>query len=219
MKKIFFETSLLERVDGSCVYREGLNKVVCSIVGPSEIKTRDDALGEAVLDVIIRFNIGLYGAKERQIEQTIHKIVSATIIRAMYPHTLIQVIIQVISCDKSENTASLLATMLNATNIALIDSGISLLYTFSAICFAVIIKNKEISIIADPAQKILNECMSTHVICYSFPDEKLLSCESIGHFTENEFFEILLKAKSSCKNIYYEIKTRMTEKMIQENRK
>ncbi|EMR10872.1 hypothetical protein PNEG_01019 [Pneumocystis murina B123] len=217
MKNILFETSLLDRVEGSCIYQEGSNKVVCSVVGPSDIKTRDDALGEAALDVMIRFDIGMSGAKERQMEQIIWKTISPMIIRTMYPHTLIQVVIQVVSYERSENTASLLAAMLNATCIALIDSGISLLSTFSAVCLAVLLKNKEISIIVNPTLKILNECMSTHVVCYAFPDEKLLSCESIGLFTENEFFEILLKAQDACRNIHYEIKTTITKKIMEEN--
>ncbi|QSL66652.1 hypothetical protein MERGE_001035 [Pneumocystis wakefieldiae] len=199
------------------MYLEGPNKVVCSVVGPSDIKIREDALGEAVLDVMIRLDTGSPGAKERLMEQTIWKTVSPMIIRTIYPHTLIQIVIQVVSSERSENTAPLLAAMLNATCIALIDSGISMLSTFSAVSLAVL-KNKDAStIITSPSFKILSDCVSTHLVCYAFPDEKLVSCESIGLFTQDEVY--IESAQDACKNIHYEMKTTITEKMIKENRR
>lgn len=215
MKNIFLKTSILSRVEGSCIYQEGLNKIICSVVGPFEAKTRDETFGEAALDVMMRSDIGMSGAKERQIEQIIWKTISSLIIRTMYPHSLIQIVIQVVSCEKTENTASLVAAILNATFIALIDSSISLLCTFSAVSLAISSKNNEISV--SPSSKILNESISTHVVCYAFPDEKLVSCESLGIFTENQFVEVLSKARIACKEVHDEIKMMITKEMMQEN--
>ncbi|KAG4304591.1 hypothetical protein PORY_001984 [Pneumocystis oryctolagi] len=214
MENFSFKTSLLSHVEGSCIYEEGLNKVICTVIGPLETKTRNETLGEATLDVIIRPDIGMSGAKEMQMEQTIWKTVSPMIMRTMYPQTLIQIVIQIISCEKSENMlASLLSATLNAAFISLLDSGIAMTNTFSAVSLAILLKEGETSVILNPSLKISNDSISTHVVCYSFPDEKLLLCDSIGFFTEYELTEILSKALVACKDIHNKIKETIIKKM------
>ncbi|KTW31011.1 exosome non-catalytic core subunit RRP46 [Pneumocystis jirovecii RU7] len=213
MENIFFKTSLLTRVEGSCIYEEGPNKILCAVIGPSETKTRDEVIGEATIDVIVRPDVRGSSTKDIQMEQIIWKTISPMIMRTMYPHTLIQMVIQIISREKSENIVSLLAAILNTTFISLLDSGVAMTNTFSAVSLAVLSKEGETSIILNPSLKILNDATSSHVVCYAFPDEKLILCDSIGFFTENQFIEILSKALIACKDTHERIKATIIEKM------
>ncbi|KAG5519863.1 hypothetical protein PMAC_000139 [Pneumocystis sp. 'macacae'] len=209
--------SLLRHLDlfeGSCVYEEGPNKILCAVIGPLETKTRDETVGEATIDVVIRPDIGVPSIKDIQMEQIIWRTISPIIIRTMYPHSLIQVVIQIVSCEKSENViVSLLSAILNATFISLLDSGVAMMNTFSAVSLAILSKEGETSFILNPSLKILNDATSTHILCYAFPDEKLILCDSIGFFTENQFIEILSKALIACKDIHEKIKAEIMKKI------
>ncbi|KAG5440213.1 hypothetical protein PCANB_001783 [Pneumocystis canis] len=212
MENFSFKTSLLTRVEGSCIYEEGPNKIVCAVLGPSEAKTRDEAFREAVLDVIIRKDIGV---TELQIEQIVWRTVSPMIMKTMYPHSLIQIVIQIISCEKSENMiAPLLAAILNASCISLLDSGIAMKSTFCAVFLSIFLKDDKTSVILNPSLKILNDSTSIHVVCYAFPNKELVLCDSIGFFTENELIEILLKALTACENTHDKIKATIMENIM-----
>ncbi|KAG5440565.1 hypothetical protein PCK2_000390 [Pneumocystis canis] len=215
MKNFVFKTSLLSRVEGSCIYEEGPNKIVCAVIGPSEAKTKDEAFREAVLNVIIRKDVGVIGPKELQIEQMVWKTISPMIMRAMYPHSLIQIVIQIISSETSEYMiAPLLAAILNASCISLLDSGIAMKNTFCAVFLSVFSKDGKTSVILNPSSKILNDSTSTHVVCYAFPNKELLLCDSIGFFTENELTEIFLEASVACQDTHDKIKAVIMENII-----
>lgn len=53
------ETSVLEQVDGSAVWTQDQTKVICSVSGPIEVKTRDEIPNAATLDLVVRPSIGL----------------------------------------------------------------------------------------------------------------------------------------------------------------
>lgn len=53
------ETSVLTQVDGSAQWTQDSTKVICSVTGPVEVKTRDEIPTAATLDLVIRPAVGL----------------------------------------------------------------------------------------------------------------------------------------------------------------
>lgn len=59
LSKPVLETSVLNQADGSAVWTQDQTKVICSVTGPVEVKTRDEIPNAATLDLVVRPAVGL----------------------------------------------------------------------------------------------------------------------------------------------------------------
>lgn len=59
LSKPILETSVLDQVDGSAVWAQDQTKVICSVTGPVEVKSRDELPNAATLDLVVRPSVGL----------------------------------------------------------------------------------------------------------------------------------------------------------------
>ncbi|KAI1177280.1 ribosomal protein S5 domain 2-like protein [Nemania sp. FL0916] len=124
--------------DGSSYLEMGNTKVMCVIAGPSEDKRRGTASSSASMasggvngaDVVVSIVVGGFSSVDRkkrgrgdkrihELQATIAKALAANLHVHLYPRSTILVSLHVLSQD-----GSLLAALINASTLALVDAGV-----------------------------------------------------------------------------------------------
>ncbi|CRK21606.1 Exosome complex component ski6 like protein [Verticillium longisporum] len=120
-----------DAADGSSYLEIGHTKVMCVVTGPTEPQRRGPAGGQSK-DAAVNVSIVVagfssvdrrkYGRNDKRIselEATVSKAFASTLHTHLFPHSSIYISLHVLSQD-----GSLLAALLNATTLALVDAGI-----------------------------------------------------------------------------------------------
>ena len=79
----------------------GGSSVMCSVVGPTEVKIRDEKLDKATIDIVARPLVGLPGIKDKALEQNIRETLEPLILSGLHPRTMIQLVVQTMKDDGS----------------------------------------------------------------------------------------------------------------------
>ncbi|KAJ0167308.1 Exosome complex component SKI6 [Colletotrichum tanaceti] len=131
LRRLHAQIRTQEAADGSSYLEMGHTKVMCVVTGPTEPQRRGGAGGqskEAAVTVnlvvagfssVDRKKRGRNDKRTQELEATIAKAVSANLHTHLFPHSSISISLHVLSQD-----GSLLAALLNASTLALIDAGI-----------------------------------------------------------------------------------------------
>jgi exosome complex component RRP46 len=106
----------------------GNSQVLCSVYGPIAAKGRDELIDRAVIQIYYTPVTGTSSPRDRFYECYLKECAEALIISTMYPRTLIK-----ITCQSLSNDECIISTAINAMILALIDSGLSLYSTATAI--------------------------------------------------------------------------------------
>ncbi|EEY23822.1 exosome complex exonuclease RRP41 [Verticillium alfalfae VaMs.102] len=119
-----------DAADGSSYLEIGHTKVMCVVTGPTEPQRRGPAGGQSK-DAAVNVSIVVagfssvdrrkYGRNDKRIselEATVSKAFASTLHTHLFPHSSIYISLHVLSQD-----GSLLAALLNATTLALVDAG------------------------------------------------------------------------------------------------
>ncbi|KAJ3054747.1 Exosome component 5 [Rhizophlyctis rosea] len=169
----------LHRADGSGRYQFGDSSVLCGIYGPAAIGLRDEKLDRAVIEVSFSAAHGKSTTRERLHERLLRSTFETAILSALHPRTGIRITCQTL-CDDG----AVLATSINATMLALMDAGIPLRSVITAVSCMV---DKEGEVFLDPTALELKEAQSTHTFAFDNVSGGVVSCESTGVFTEEEY--------------------------------
>lgn len=192
------QTTVLSRVDGSATLAHGETRTIVSVAGPIEPKARQELPTTAALEVIVRADIGVSDTREKLLEDKLRCVLSQAILGVLYPRQLIQVVAQVLESGEEESyTCKEVASIINASYLALIDANVALSSSFAAESFAI---SRDGEIIANPTTLDLRLSVSSHVVCYAIKDAKasdLLFSDSIGSFTESQLISVLAEAANA----------------------
>jgi exosome complex component RRP46 len=102
------------------------------------------------------------------------------------------------------NDGCLLATIINATTIALMDAGIPIKSLIAA-CSTVIkedeieITKKNMDVTLDMEQQ---SCRANLLFAFNGSLEGVVMCQSLGMFSEDEYWKVLAMSKDACKQIF-----------------
>lgn len=134
LRPLSCELSCLHRADGSSLWKSGSTHVMAAVYGPiaprlpMQVKTRD--CDQAIVSVLIKSSPAATSSSstkrssfvmEREWEQLLGRVLSASIERGTYARTVIEVVVQVIQDD-----GSVLAAALHAAVAALLDAGVAM---------------------------------------------------------------------------------------------
>ncbi|KAJ8329893.1 exosome non-catalytic core subunit rrp46 [Batrachochytrium dendrobatidis] len=183
---------MLSRADGSARFTLGKSSVLCSVYGPTASRPRDEKLDHAHIQVVFSPVSGISGTQERTYEHFIRQVVEAIVLSALHPRTTIQITLQVLFDD-----GSILSTAINAAVLALIDAGIPLSKTCSAVTCMI---SKEGVLLLDPVLLECSEAQSMHILVPDATSSEVLAVHSTGLFETDEFdacFELSALAASS----------------------
>lgn len=146
-------TGILTRSDGSAKFQFGKSCVLTSIYGPMNVKMRDELLDKSFINVIFTPVSGSGGTHERLYEGILRQTASSIILATLFPRTMIKITCQVLADD-----GSILSTAMNSMILALLDAGVPLTSTFSAVTCMI---HKDGNLLLDPTNLEL-EVVSTN---------------------------------------------------------
>lgn len=189
----------LSRADGSTVISSGPYTVIAGVNGPIEVQRRDELPEEAAIEVNLRPASGVGGPRERWLETVLQSTLRGVVLVHMFPRTLIQITLQTtkepsVKLRRTAGDISLLPTLLNAAFTCLVDGGLPLATTSSAVLAIVSVDGQ---VVLEPQEKEIAHCKSIHAMAFSASGEQLLN-ESSGTFTFDEWSEVADLAKKAC---------------------
>ncbi|KAK4546883.1 hypothetical protein LTR36_001615 [Oleoguttula mirabilis] len=189
----------LAGADGSATISSNLYSVLAAVNGPIEVQRRDELPEEAAIEVNIRPASGVGGPRERWLESVVTAVLRSVLLVHMHPRTLIQVTLQLttgptLKLKNATRDISVLPSLVNAAFLALVDGGLPLQSTVTAVLLAV---SGEEVISIDPAEKELAGCKSVHALAYTQHGDLLLN-ESAGNFNLEVWEEVADRAEKAC---------------------
>lgn len=196
----------LHNSDGSAEWTAGHNggdtRIICSVNGPIEVKTRDELPTMATLELVVRPVVGLPTIRETLLQDCTYGCLRSIVLRTQLPRSLIQIVVQVLDAGEPvEYTVYELVGAINSSVLALANAGIPLSGLVVAVCLAIV----EGEIVLNPGVDQLKKSQSTHAVAYKVdngPEEfrfRLVMCESTGLFTQNELLQVLETAEDAAR--------------------
>lgn len=141
---------------------------------------------------------GITTPADRDKEELIKQTFQSTILSALFPRTKISIIIQEIN-----NDGSLLATIINATTLALMDAGIPIKSLIAA--SSTVIQEDDIQI----TKKNIDVCLeneqnarASFLFAFNSSVDGIVTCQSLGSFSEDEYWKVLALSKDATKQIF-----------------
>ncbi|GJJ72605.1 exosome complex component RRP46 [Entomortierella parvispora] len=225
LRPFFSSQNLLNRADGSAQFDFGGSSVLCSVVGPAEVKIRDEKLDRATIEVIARPLVGLPGIKDKSRERSIRETLEPLILSGLHPRTGIQIVVQTMKDD-----GCILSTAFNATVLALLDAGIPLNSILGSV--TCIVDEKSGEILLDPTTEELSQAKSTHVFVFDnkssisttgaaamdldSESSPILFSDSTGLYTEEEYFKCANICHKAAQTVHGFIRTAVQKKLEKE---
>ncbi|KAL0248570.1 hypothetical protein GEMRC1_003806 [Eukaryota sp. GEM-RC1] len=218
VRSISYLLGSVSNADGSCTFSQGNTKLIVSIFGPKETSRKRDVLHDTV-NVRVEFGQSLFAQGEKrerrrsdrfsiEISNHIRSIVQNQVLASRYPKSEVVVSVQLLQSD-----GSVLAAAINATTLALIDTGIAL-QDFVVACSAGIVRN---TILLDLTQQ--EEVGPCSFLTLSMrPNEDSYPLVHLSNRLPLDQFEPLLDAGTlGCSSVHLHLKESVksfVEKMI-----
>ncbi|OUM66283.1 hypothetical protein PIROE2DRAFT_40917 [Piromyces sp. E2] len=202
--------SSLNRADGSASFSFGNSSVLCSVYGPQEVKIKDELLDRATVDVNITPQIGIGSTTEKNMERIVREAFSDVIIASLHPRTSISITVQI-----TQDEGSIISTIINAVSLALIDAGIPLRSTLLSVTCAI---QEDGEILLDPTNEEMKNASSVHVFAFSNTSNDIVSSESTGTFSKEEYFKCADVCKLAVSSVLKFVHSAIEHKLQKEQK-
>ncbi|KAJ7505861.1 exosome component Rrp46 [Mycena galericulata] len=113
----------LARVDGSARFGFGNTAALSSVSGPIEVRLAAENPSLAAFEVILRPLSNVPGTQSKSLAASIRSALTPSLILSQNPRTLIQLVVQALSSPRSKSQDALVAAMINASTLALLNAG------------------------------------------------------------------------------------------------
>lgn len=183
----------LSRPDGSALYAHGETVVQAAVYGPTEVRQNKELIDKSYIEVIYRSKIGISGCKDRVKENLIKNTVESATCVLLYPRTAITVAIQEI-----QDSGCLLAACVNASVVAMMDSGLAMKNTVAAVSCSIMQNNE---VIINPTKNEETKATANLTFVFESQENKLSAFASDGFYSQ----EILLNCRQACSTAAAEI--------------
>ncbi|KER22494.1 hypothetical protein T265_14833, partial [Opisthorchis viverrini] len=120
---------------GSTVWDYSGHQVTFSVYGPDEVKSQDELTHRARVDILVLPSVGQHTLKETELEAFLTPIVERLVDVKAFPRSKISGRLCILSGDASHPQT--VAAALNAISLSLLQSGLPLRATISAVCLEV----------------------------------------------------------------------------------
>ena len=190
----------LSRADGSTIFSDGLYSILAGVNGPVEVQRRDELPEEAAIEVNIRPSSGVGGPRERWQENVLQSVLRSILLVHMHPRTLVQVTLQMMREPAAEGLKravgdiAIMPALLNTTFLALVDAGLPLACTATAVLVGV---DHRREVVLEPQGKNLKDFGSLHALSFNQYGELLMD-ESSGRFDLSIWESVEDAARRKC---------------------
>ena len=204
----------LHRAAGSARFSHADSAALVAVFGPTSAQKRQEIVNRACIEVVYKPLSAAPGATEKEKESVLRQIVESAVMTHLYPRTVIQVVVQELN-----NDGSMLAVVVNAVYVALLDAGVPLRHSFVAASVATRLDG---TVLLDPTAADEEVCKSSCTFAYragsgsdddqTAGDFALLSsvpggCEVVGAVgggaqTDDEYWTALSAGRASARKVF-----------------
>ncbi|XP_018335046.1 exosome complex component RRP46, partial [Agrilus planipennis] len=172
---------------------------------PVEVKMQNILTDRTSVEVNFRPKAGLPNISDRLQEQIVKNSIETAILCELYPRSSV-----VITIQEMQNYGGLIACAINATCAALLNSGIDMRFLLAAVNCTV---DKDNELHLDPDQIERDHAKAAFTFVFDSLDKKVVSSQTTGSFTLQQFQVALDLCKAACDCIFDFYKT-ITSKQI-----
>ncbi|KAF7365648.1 Exosome component Rrp46 [Mycena venus] len=141
----------LSRVDGSARFGFGDTVAVASVSGPIEVRLAAENPSLSTFEVLLRPLSNVPATQSKSLAASIRAALIPSLILSQNPRTLIQLVIQALSPTRSRSFDTLVAAMINASTIALLNAGS--IPMKGVVCAVAIGRIKSTTLVVDPGEE------------------------------------------------------------------
>lgn len=201
-RPLYCQLGYATKADGSAQLSQGQTTVLAGIFGPIEVKRSREKPDEMDVEVTLQPRTGQSCVDSRAKESVIHDIVQSCVRVILHPRSGVNLSIHVLEQDEG-----VLAASINASCLALADSGVAMSRLFAAVTIAAVQEkeNGEFKVVIDPTAKVLRKSFQSCVIVFVFESRNqdvLASHIQSGKCSEGKFQECLGAARKASKELF-----------------
>ncbi|KAJ7673943.1 exosome component Rrp46 [Mycena polygramma] len=123
LRTLEIDLERLARVDGSARFGFGDTAALASVSGPIEVRLAAENPSLSTFEVLLRPLSNVPATQSKSMAATIRAALLPSLILSQNPRTLIQLVVQSLSSARSKSSDGLIAAMINASTLALLDAG------------------------------------------------------------------------------------------------
>ncbi|XP_011159705.1 exosome complex component RRP46 [Solenopsis invicta] len=195
LRPINCEINLLSRSDGSTMFMQGDTTIIVGVNGPLETRSQKMAYDRASIEVTYTPLKGPAKIDDRLIETYIKETCESAILVSFHPNTMV-----CINLQEMQDSGGLLACAINASCLALINSGLSLKFTIAAV--SCMIEKETGQVIIDPDSSQLQNAKAEFTYAFDSINKDLVCCHSVGRFSQSEFLASVDKCRQVSKYVF-----------------
>ncbi|XP_011641262.1 exosome complex component RRP46 [Pogonomyrmex barbatus] len=189
------EINLLSRSDGSTMFMQGDTTIIAGVNGPLETRSQKMAYDRVSIEVTYTPLKGPAKIDDRLIETYIKETCESAVLVSFHPNTMV-----CINLQEMQDSGGLLACAINASCLALINSGLSMKFTVAAV--SCMIEKETGDIIMDPNSSQLKNAKAEFTYTFDSINKDIICCHSIGQFSQNEFLASMNKCKQVSQYVF-----------------
>ena len=207
-RPMYCQLGCSSKADGSAQLTQGQTTVITGTFGPVEIQRNREKSDRLDVEVKLLPRVGQSGVDSRFIECIIKETVESSVRLAVHPRAGLNLSLHILEQDEG-----VISTSINASCLALADSGISMNFLFTAITVAVLKETPESEwkIVIDPCAKTIRKANESSILVFVFESRNqdiIATHIQAGKCGEAKFQESLglaRKASSSMFEFYRDI--------------
>ncbi|KAG7088167.1 hypothetical protein E1B28_012188 [Marasmius oreades] len=226
LREVFLSFDTLSRVDGSARFGFGsVPQALVSLSGPIEVRLAAEHPSQATLEVHLRPISNVPSTESKFLSSSISSALTPSLILTQNPRTLIQIVIQtLVSSPGSKWKDGLVASMINACTLALINAGsIPMRGVVCAVSLGCIRVDSTYVYVVDPTEDEARDLVGGGCFAFLFSDFEPLSesgatCvwsswrrwDGFG-FDEEEILKARGMAKEAAREVWRRVKRLVEE--------
>ncbi|KAJ6584354.1 ribosomal protein S5 domain 2-type protein [Mycena capillaripes] len=198
----------LARVDGSARFSFGDTVAVASVSGPIEVRLAAENPSLSTFEVLLRPLSNVPATQSKSLAATMRAALLPSLILSQNPRTLIQLVIQALSPTRSKFYDGMVAAMINASTVALLNAGS---IPMKGVICAVAIGRIKSALVVDPAEEEETFLDASGCFAFSFgngiDDARCVwtNWKSSRAFDEAELAQCKLLASVAAKSVWLQI--------------
>ena len=212
-RKVVYELGTMSESDGSCMYACGGTKVLAMVYGPRDASSQSHmmaggsagggAAGEATIGCDVAL-VAFSGERRRnpqrrnklaqELSSMVERVIKSVLLPAQYPNSHIQVYVEILQQDGSEEAACINAAMLalNDARIAMVDSAVALT--------AGVLDGK---VLLDLTQaEIKSQCPRATVVVKAHRPDSIVYMEMDSRVSEELLEQLVVGCCQGCGELY-----------------
>ncbi|XP_017471256.1 PREDICTED: exosome complex component RRP46 [Rhagoletis zephyria] len=179
LRPINCELNPLTRPDASALFTQGDTCVLCSMLGPVEVRSQNLNIEKAHVECIYRPKAGIPTIEDKLRESIIRDTCESALLTTLHPRTTISIQIQ-----ELDNRCGLEACAINGACLALLIGGVPMKFTIAAVHCIV---DKDDKVVLDPDHCKAIGKRAAFIFVFDSLEKHLVTVHTSGRFRMSQF--------------------------------